>query len=221
MKLADPVICPPMTTNTPATFSPRPNDGLCTKATWYPEAKTVAGGNGYGSALNQLSHPHSIFLDPNDSDALYIVDSGNNRILKWDQVSSTGSVILGRMGRGNNSSQLNYPAFMTMDKLGTISLLRYQNVILAQQVHVDHNGTVFIADTGNHRVMKYSVNATIGEIVAGGNGQDIKLNTIGLPHSVFVDQLGSVYVVDKYNDRIVRWLKDAQSGTVIAGGPGP
>jgi len=87
--------------------------------TWNPEAKTIVGGNGYGSALNQLAHPGSMFLDPNDNDALFIVDSANDRILKWDRVKSTIRVILGELGRGKNNDQFNYPAYMTMNKFGT------------------------------------------------------------------------------------------------------
>ncbi|CAF3717240.1 unnamed protein product [Rotaria socialis] len=91
---------------------------------------------------------------------------------------------------------------------------------LAQQLYVDRDGSAFVADSANSRVMKWSLNASVGEIVAGGTGVGINSNNIGSPTSVFVDRLGSIYVVDTYNERIVRWLKGAQAGTIIAGGPG-
>ena len=51
---------------------------------WVPgasEGTTVAGGNGDGSAANQLSNPRYIALDASGN--MYIGDTGNNRIQKW------------------------------------------------------------------------------------------------------------------------------------------
>ena len=45
------------------------------------EGTTVAGGNGYGSAADQLYLPNNIIID--NSGNLYIADSNNNRIQKW------------------------------------------------------------------------------------------------------------------------------------------
>ncbi|CAF3337275.1 unnamed protein product [Rotaria socialis] len=278
MKLADPIICPPLTT-TPTTSPPsNATDGLCTTATWQSEGQTVAGGNGHGVALNQLAHPTGIFIDPNDNDALLIADSSNNRIMKWDRNASNGQIILGDMKAGNGSDQLWYPQYLTTDEQSTVFVIdsnnhrvqrlakgaknaetiisninargialdeedqqnlyltvmnnqgeqvvkytkngEFQQVIAAQQLYVDRDGSAFVADSANSRVMKWSLNASVGEIVAGGTGVGINSNNIGSPTSVFVDRLGSIYVVDTYNERIVRWLKGAQAGTIIAGGPG-
>ncbi|CAF1303915.1 unnamed protein product [Rotaria magnacalcarata] len=291
MKLADPIICPPLTTTPTISPSSNATDGLCTTATWQSEGQTVAGGNGHGVALNQLAHPTGIFIDPNDNDALLVADSSNNRVMKWDRNASNGQIILGDMKAGNRSDQLWYPQYLTMDKQSTLFVIdsnnhrvqrlakgeknaetiissinargialdqeeqqslyltvmnnqgdqvvkytkngEFQQVIAgvrngpaltqfrgSQQLYVDRDGSVFVADSSNSRVMKWSLNASVGEIVAGGTGVGINSNNIGSPASVFVDRLGSIYVVDTYNERIVRWLKGALTGTIIAGGPG-
>jgi hypothetical protein len=49
----------------------------------------VAGGNGSGSNLNQLSSPVRIFVDASGN--LYIPDMGNNRIVKWAPGATAGN----------------------------------------------------------------------------------------------------------------------------------
>lgn len=41
----------------------------------------VAGGNGQGSALNQLKGPEGIFVDASGN--VYVADYVNNRVVKW------------------------------------------------------------------------------------------------------------------------------------------
>ncbi|CAF3623870.1 unnamed protein product, partial [Rotaria sp. Silwood2] len=42
----------------------------------------VVGGNGYGNKLNQLFYPMGLSFDQQEN--LYVVDSGNNRIQKFE-----------------------------------------------------------------------------------------------------------------------------------------
>jgi sugar lactone lactonase YvrE len=51
---------------------------------WAPGATsgvTVAGGNGYGSAANQLDNPVAVALDSNGD--LYVADEDNDRVQRW------------------------------------------------------------------------------------------------------------------------------------------
>jgi hypothetical protein len=77
---------------------PIPNDGICASATWSSNGITVAGGNGRGSALNQLDDPKGIFID--DDDTIYIADANNNRAMKWTPGVSSGLVVLVVMDQG-------------------------------------------------------------------------------------------------------------------------
>ncbi|CAF4123577.1 unnamed protein product, partial [Rotaria sp. Silwood1] len=61
--MATPVICPPITFQTTTPISTIPNDSICANATWNKTGITVAGGNGYGSKLNQLDHPYGLAVD--------------------------------------------------------------------------------------------------------------------------------------------------------------
>ncbi len=88
----------------------------------------MVGGRGAGSNLNQLSHPSGLFLDVNQS--VYVADSANHRIVKWNPGVSTGQLVAGGNGSGNASYQLNHP----------------------HDIVVDDNGDIYISDTKNERV---------------------------------------------------------------------
>jgi hypothetical protein len=55
---------------------------------WNPNGVTVAGGNGSGSAANQLYYPYSIAVSP--SGDIYVADTGNNRIQFWGADATQG-----------------------------------------------------------------------------------------------------------------------------------
>ncbi|CAF1200711.1 unnamed protein product [Rotaria sordida] len=55
---------------------------------------TVAGGNGEGSASNQLNSPYSACVSK-ITNAIYISDSGNNRIQRWRSGATSGVTIAG------------------------------------------------------------------------------------------------------------------------------
>ena len=56
---------------------------------WAPDSSEgviVAGGNGSGSDLDQLSNPQGIYVD--SSKNIYVAEQGNKRISKWSPGSS-------------------------------------------------------------------------------------------------------------------------------------
>ncbi|CAF4265746.1 unnamed protein product, partial [Adineta steineri] len=56
---------------------------------YYNEGIIVAGGNGQGNQLNQLSCPLFIFVDEEQS--IYVSDGGNNRVMKWRKDAKEGT----------------------------------------------------------------------------------------------------------------------------------
>jgi sugar lactone lactonase YvrE len=104
---------------------------------WLPGASngtTVAGQTGvYGSSLNLLYLPRTLVLDQNGY--MYIVDYGNNRIVRWILGSTSGILVAGIISRGNLPSQLNDP----------------------NSIRVDSTGAVIVADTNNNRIQKFPV----------------------------------------------------------------
>ena len=86
---------------------------------------------------------------------------------------------------------------------------------------MDPSGNVYVADTYNHRIQKWTTGATSGITVAGGNGLGDANNQLNNPYGVYVDDSGNVYVADTKNHRVQKWEPDASEGTTIAGGNGP
>ncbi|CAF4978639.1 unnamed protein product, partial [Rotaria socialis] len=58
-----------------------PDDGICESVTWNTTGVTVAGAHGAGSELNELNSPLGLFVD--NEGAVYVVDTWNDRIVKW------------------------------------------------------------------------------------------------------------------------------------------
>ncbi|MBD2754973.1 immunoglobulin domain-containing protein [Spirosoma validum] len=95
---------------------------------------TVAGGNGLGSAANQLNTPYYVFVD--NSGNIYVADFNNNRVQKFPSNSTSateGTTVAGGNGAGSAANQFRNPS----------------------SVFANGSGTMHVADQNNHRVQKY------------------------------------------------------------------
>ncbi|CAF3721638.1 unnamed protein product [Rotaria sordida] len=148
------------------------------------QGKVVAGGNGSGNRLDQLTSPKYLFVDRDHS--VYVSDSFNHRVMKWMEGEKEGIVVAGGQGHGNSLTQLNYP----------------------QGVVVDQTGTVYIADDMNHRIMRWFQGATEGNVIVGGNGEGSQPNQLYYPTSLSFDREGNLYVSDPRNHRVQKFNID-------------
>ena len=211
-----------------------------TNARWSHNGVTVAGGNGRGSVVNQLWCPHGLDVD-DDNQSIVIADYWNHRIVEWKIGAINGKVIAGGGGRGNQLDQLNHPTDVVIDK-ETNSLfiadrlnrrvLRWprrhestQGEVIIDNIccwglTIDHQRYLYVSDTENHEVRRYTIGDKNGIIVAGGNGQGNQLNQLNYPRYLFVDKEQAVYMSDTRNHRVMKWNKDANQGIIVAGGQG-
>ena len=74
-------------------------------------------------------------------------------------------------------------------------------------VAVDRSGSVFVADTGNARIQKFTSD---GQFMMKWGSYGGEPGEFDRPCSVAVDGVGSVYVVDKGNDRVQKFTSDGQ-----------
>ncbi|CAF4689553.1 unnamed protein product, partial [Rotaria sp. Silwood2] len=63
------------------------------------QGTVVAGGNGSGNRLDQLSDPRYVFVDRDHS--VYVSDRGNHRVMKWVEGAKQGIVVAGGQEQGN------------------------------------------------------------------------------------------------------------------------
>ncbi|CAF1345727.1 unnamed protein product [Rotaria sp. Silwood1] len=141
----------------------------------------VAGGNGQGNRLDQLSKPTYVFVDRDHS--VYVSDYKNHRVMKWEGGAKQGIVVAGGQGNGNSLTQLNYPYGVVVDQLGT----------------------VYVADFGNHRIMRWPKGAKQGSVIIGGNGRGAQSNQLDRPIGLSFDRHGNLYVVDRGNHRVQKF----------------
>ncbi|CAF5103791.1 unnamed protein product, partial [Rotaria sp. Silwood1] len=136
------------------------------------QGTVVAGGNGSGNRLDQLSFPQYVFVDRDHS--VYVSDRDNHRVMKWMEGAKQGIVVAGGQGKGNDLTQLSYPLGVVVDQLGT----------------------VYVADGGNNRIMRWPKGATQGSVIVGGNGSGGQSNQLCGPIGLSFDRNGNLYVVD-------------------------
>lgn len=175
-------------------------------------------GDGGLANVATFSSPKGLAIDSDNN--LYIADTGNNRIrridLKTGIVSTVAGSSSGFSGDGGpaTGAKLNSPADVT----------------------VAPDGTIYIADTDNHRIRMIDKNGRIttfsgkGTSGFGGDGGaslDAKFRS---PAGVVADAKGNVYVADTGNNRIRRidptGIVSTIAGTGVAdfsgdGGPAP
>lgn len=147
----------------------------------------VAGGNGQGNRLDQLSNPMHIFIDRDHS--VYVSDGSNHRVVKWMEGAKEGIVVAGGQGSGSGQTQLSNP----------------------RGVAVDQMGTVYVAEYSNHRVTRWTKVATQGTVVVGGNGAGAQPNQLNSCSDLSFDGQGTLFVCDYANDRVQRFTVDPNS----------
>ena len=211
---------------------------LPTNARWSQNGVTVAGGHGYGNAINQLDWPRGLDID-DDNQSIVIADFVNHRIVEWKIGANNGKVIAGGRGQGNRLDQLYYPTDVLIDK-ETNSLfiadqwnrrvLRWsrrqettQGEVIFDNIHcfglaMDHQRYLYVFDTDKHEVRRYTIGDKNGIVVAGVNGQGNRLNQLNFPTYLSVDEEQAVYVSDSNNHRVMKWNKDTKEDILVAAG---
>ncbi|CAF4796845.1 unnamed protein product, partial [Rotaria socialis] len=153
----------------------------------------VAGGHGVGNTLDKISHSYGLYVD--DQHNVYVSDHRNHRVTLWmKNNTAVGQVVAGGNGMGNASNQLSYP----------------------WGVYVTENGTIYVADSNNHRIQKFTRSSTSGLTVAGISGVAGSLpSQLRNPTSILVDQYHTLFVLDRGNHRIMKWPLGSAFGYIV------
>ncbi|CAF3490230.1 unnamed protein product [Rotaria socialis] len=153
----------------------------------WPGEQTVAGGNGKGSALNQLAGASYFFVDRSQS--IYIADGENDRIIKWSVGATEGVIVAGGNGRGNVTNQFNEPTAIVMD----------------------HMGTMYVTDYHNHRVTRWFNGSKTGVTIVGRRGEGDEPDQLRFQTDLTFDRNGNLWVADYINNRIQMFEIDKSS----------
>ncbi|CAF4329805.1 unnamed protein product [Adineta steineri] len=145
----------------------------------------VAGGNGQGTKANQFDTPMGLFVDTSASNTLYVADTYNCRIQQWLYGASSGLTVAGKSSGTCGS---------------TLNLLYYPDALI-----MDTNGTMYIVDNGNSRIVLWLLGATSGRVIAGSGIAGVLPDQLNDPYTVRLDSTGAVIVSDSGNNRIQKF----------------
>lgn len=161
-------------------------------------------GDAGSAAFAGLNAPTGIASDALGN--LYIADTGNHRVRK---VSSNGVITTVAGGATAGFSGDNGPA---------ASALLNAPVSVA----VDASGTLYIADSGNHRVRRVSpqgiITTVAGSDPGAGDGGPGPKALLFQPSGVAFDSSGNLYIADTSNHRIRRVGIDGTISTLAGNG---
>jgi uncharacterized protein (TIGR03437 family) len=162
---------------------------------------TVAGtgvpgyaGDGGPAVSAQLACPHGVAADASGN--VYIADTGSQRVRK---ISAAG-LISTIAGNGlNGFAGDGGPAVKAQ-------LFAPSNLAL------DSTGNLYIADTGNNRIRRISLDGVIDTVAGGGqvpvasnnDGVPATAATLGAPQGVAVDSAGNLYIAETQGNHIRR-----------------
>ena len=149
-------------------------------------ADKIIGGN--GTDAGNFEKPRDIAVAPDGT--IYIADTGNHRI---QHLSAKGDV-LHIWGYFADSSQTDAPGGSFYEPWG---------------IAVGPEGNVFVADTWNHRLQKFTPE---GEFIRewGYFGQAETGTAFWGPRDILVDDEGRVFITDTGNKRVVVFTSDGE-----------
>ena len=154
-----------------------------------------------GISAATMNQPVRVFVDA--SGRLWVSDYSNHRVLRFDSASTkaSGAAANGVLGQ----------AIFTTNTTGTTAA----KMNLPTGVFVDGNGSLWVAERNNNRVLRFDSAATKanGASADGVLGQpDFVTGSSGLsatkmsgPFSVFVDAAGRLWVSEDGNNRLLRF----------------
>ena len=160
---------------------------------------TVAGTTGSAGSSTSSStfgYSYGIFLDAGGY--LYVSDTPNDRVLRFPPASTSGTsgvMVAGTGIAGEGPSQLKRP----------------------HKIFVDVDQSLYIADTYNHRIQRWTNGACFGVTVAGTGVLGTSTSQLYYPVSVIVDANQIMYIGDQFNNRIHRWPVGDCSGQCLVG----
>ncbi|HMW01329.1 MAG TPA: NHL repeat-containing protein, partial [Acidobacteriota bacterium] len=166
-----------------------------------PGTATVVAG--FGTGLKQVKSPQGIAVDT--ALRLFIADAGNSRVLRIDAANSgTGGsgTIIARTGTSTNPGQVRAP----------------------QGVAVDDDLNLYVADTGNNRLLKFAGGTPGTASVLAGLGSGI--GSVRTPEGITLSRFPtgtlsgelSLIVGDTGNNRLQgRWLSTNTPWQLLGG----
>ncbi len=172
--------------------------------------QTSLTGSGDSSPAGSLFGPTGIAFDPSGN--LWVVDTGNNRVLEFKTPFSNGesaSLVIGQPTFGGyigqtTSGGLNAPSYVAFDP----------------------SGNLWVTDQGNNRVLEFAAPFSIGEkasvVIGHANftsfapSSTVTAKSLFEPIGIAFDSKGDLWVADSGDDRVLEYTAPFSIGDSAA-----
>ena len=178
-----------------------------------PEADLVLGQptffvSGSSASTSGVSGPQAVAVDPT-SEKVFLADTLNHRVLRFQSVAdlANGAEAEAVFGQPDfTSNQINRgQVSASADRLASPG-----------EVFVDSFGTLWVSDSGNHRVLAFfnassqpMTGGSAGLVLGQGNyadrGSGLSRSRMSLPKGICADREQHVWVADSLNHRVLRF----------------
>jgi len=198
------------------TASADPVDAVADLVLGQPYFTSNTANNG-GVSASSLHAPRKVAV--NAAGNVYVADTANHRVLVYLDPQNTDTVadlVLGKLNFSTSKCKKDFVG----NKVVSASTLCFPFGIV-----VDAAGNVYVADTGNNRVLVYldpQNTDTVADLVLGqpnftsrtANTGGVNASSLHAPHGVTVDTAGNVYVADLLNNRVLEYHTPLTTDTV-------
>ncbi|CAF4966595.1 unnamed protein product, partial [Rotaria sp. Silwood1] len=157
---------------------------------WFRDARQ---GEKINCQCNQCSR---VWFDSENQD-FYIVERFHSRVIKCNIHTNRTIIVAGITNIDGSSNQtLSYP----------------------YSLYVNNAKDIYISDVNNHRIQKWTQNATHGITIAGQTRKKDQSNgSLYRPYDIIGDNNGFIYIADMNNHRIIRWKEGETQGEILCG----
>ncbi len=170
-------------------------------------------GVGQSPTATSLSRPRGLAL--NQAGDLFVVDSGNNRVLRFRRPVDQSGRITADLVIGQRDFLSSISAAVSASSLRSPS-----------GVAVGPQGDLFVSDTGNNRVLHFPPELSNGAAAVRVFGQpdfssgsfpaQVSAASLLLPEGLFVDDFGFLYVADTAANRVLIYPNAIEAATTGA-----
>ncbi len=155
---------------------------------------------------SSLSNPYAVAVEQTTGD-LYVADRGNNRVLKFSQVSSSNPNAINVIGA---------PNFVTKNSGSIVSDKRFLSPTGIAFYGSGGSIKIYISDTDFNRVLVFgqitgddqSASHVLGQVGFTSSASATTQSGLAAPNGIAVNSSGHIFVSDTNNNRVMIWTSE-------------
>ncbi len=168
--------------------------------------------------------PNGIAIDPTTG-KVFVVDSSGNRVLRYPPEDALGNGAAAEVVFGQDD-------FSDVSVNGGESNPTSRGLSFPISVQVDSAGRLWVADSGNNRILMWTnasalgsdaaANLVLGQINFTSGASGLSASEFTAPSGLWIDGGGDLWVSDRINNRVLRFanaaaLADGAAATQVIG----